>query len=94
MKKYKTNIINFKELRENAEVYIREVQKGKSFLVMRRSTPIFIMSPVDVELDVGKGKKVVDFTPIKKRGVPIEEIFEMLREMDGPKPKKFKKDRK
>jgi antitoxin (DNA-binding transcriptional repressor) of toxin-antitoxin stability system len=47
MRKYKTNIIGFKELRENAEVYIREIEKGRSFLVIRRSKPIFKITPVD-----------------------------------------------
>jgi antitoxin (DNA-binding transcriptional repressor) of toxin-antitoxin stability system len=43
----KTKLIGFKELRENAEKYISEVKKGKSFTVLRRSKPIFNITPVD-----------------------------------------------
>ena len=42
-----TKIIGLKDLRENTEQYISSVKKGKSFLVVRRSKPIFRVSPVD-----------------------------------------------
>lgn len=83
MKKYKANIINFKELRENAEVYIREVDKGESFLVMRRSTPIFKITPVDKWGDEGNWETLVDFTKIKKGGVPIEDVRKALHKLNG-----------
>ena len=43
----KTNIIGFKELRENAGKYINAIARGKSFTVVRRSKPIFNITPVD-----------------------------------------------
>lgn len=93
MKKYKTNIINFKELRENAEVYIRAVENGESFLVMRRSTPIFKITPVDEWGDEGQWETVLDFTKIKKGGVPIEDVIKMLRKTNGSRSKISKQAR-
>lgn len=93
MKKYKANIINFKELRENAEVYIREVDKGESFIVMRRSTPIFKITPVDKWGDEGTWTTVMDFTKIRKGGVPAEEVLKMIRKANGPVSKVPKSSR-
>jgi antitoxin (DNA-binding transcriptional repressor) of toxin-antitoxin stability system len=83
VKKYKANIINFKELRENAEVYIRRIERGESFLVMRRSVPIFRLTPVEIGDIETAGKKVVDFTTLKKRGAPMEEVLELVRRIDA-----------
>ena len=43
----KTNIVGLKELREDTEKYISQIEKGRSFTVVRRSKPIFKKSPVD-----------------------------------------------
>jgi prevent-host-death family protein len=84
MKKYKINpIVGLKELRENAEVYIREVENGRSFLVMRRSKPIFKIVPVDEWGDEGNWETLIDFTKIKKGGVPIEDVLKVLRKING-----------
>ncbi|MBI3459297.1 type II toxin-antitoxin system Phd/YefM family antitoxin [Candidatus Azambacteria bacterium] len=42
-----SNILGFKELRENADKYIKAVLNGRTFTVVRRSKPIFKMVPVD-----------------------------------------------
>ena len=42
-----STIIGLKELRENIEEYIGKVEKGKSFVVVRRSHPVFKIAPVD-----------------------------------------------
>ena len=86
MKKYKANIINFKELRENAEVYIREVKKGQSFLVMRRSTPIFRITPPDE----GIQNKTLKFSKGKIEGVSVEKLLELIQS-HGSKSKISKK---
>jgi len=41
----KEKIIGFKDLRENADKYIDAVARGRSFTVVRRSRPIFKMTP-------------------------------------------------
>ena len=43
----KQSIIGLKELRENIETYISRVKKGDSFIVVRRSKPVFKISHPD-----------------------------------------------
>ncbi len=77
------NIIGLKELRDNTETYIQEIDKGKSFLVMRRSTPIFKITPVDEWGDEGMWNTVIDFTKIKKVGVSVAELLKKLHTLHG-----------
>ena len=78
-KAQKTAIVGLKELRENMESYIARVQQGEIITVMRRSTPIFKLSPVsDVEWE-----SVADFTLIDKDGVSGKEILAKIRRIHG-----------
>ncbi|MDP3645741.1 MAG: hypothetical protein Q8R25_01505 [bacterium] len=83
------SIIGLKELRDNVGTYIAAVKKGKKFTVFRHSKPVFsISSPEEVEYDLdeldGPGwKTVIDFTKIKKSGVPAEEVLASLERMHG-----------
>lgn len=70
--------IQLKELRENMPEYIAEVAKGRSFTVIKRSKPIFQISPVR---DEGKWRTVVDFTEIDPRGVDIKEVLKRMQAM-------------
>lgn len=76
-------IIGLKDLRENTEHYIKAVGRGKSFTVVRRSRPVFKMTPVDEWGDEGTWETVVDFTKIKKGGVPIREVIESLERVNA-----------
>lgn len=79
-------IIGLRELREHADKYITQVGKGRSFTVVRRSKPVFKISPpVDEWGDDGHWETIIDFTKIKKGGVPIDEVlqaFDRIREQD------------
>lgn len=66
-------IVGLKELRQDVEKYVGEVKKGKSLIVVRRSRPLFKMTPVEDEWE-----EVIDFTKIRKGGVSIEEILSRL----------------
>ncbi|MEK9173418.1 MAG: hypothetical protein AAB594_02515 [Patescibacteria group bacterium] len=69
------NIVGLKELRENVEDYISLVEKGQSFIVVRKSKPVFkISSPTEED----SWETVIDFTKIKKGGVAISEILSRL----------------
>jgi len=69
----KETIIGLKELRENTEKYISRVGKGESFMVIRRSKPVFkISSP---EEDAELWESIIDFTKINKRGVRLEDVI-------------------
>jgi len=71
-------IIGLKELRQNTAHYIKETKRGKSFLVLQRSRPIFRVVPVDEWGDEGTWETIIDFTKIKKGGVPTDEILKAI----------------
>jgi len=71
----KNAIIGLKELRENMDSYISQINKGRSFVVVRKSKPVFRLAPLDAWGDDGVWKKVVDFTKIKKRGMPLNDVL-------------------
>ena len=75
----KTPILGLKELRENLDNYISQVNKGKSFVVVRKSKPVFKIVPPETE---EQWETVADFTAINKRGVPAKKILEELRKLN------------
>ena len=83
------SIIGLKELRDNVDVYIAAVKKGKKFTVFRHSKPVFsISSPEEAEYDLeeldGPGwKTLIDFTKIRKGGVPVEEVIASINRVHG-----------
>ncbi len=79
MTKILQKIIGLRELREDTELYIEGVKKGKSFTVVRKSTPIFKIVPVDVWGDEGDWETVADFRDMNKgKGVPTSEVLKAL----------------
>ena len=70
------NIVGLKELRENTENYVAQIKKGKSFIVIRRSEPLFKISPLEEAEELWE--TVVDFTKIKKGGIEIGKILSRL----------------
>jgi len=72
----KPAIVGLKELRENINTYITQIEKGKSFTVVRRSRPVFTISPPDQE--AGRWEPVIDFTAIRKGGVKIDDLLARL----------------
>lgn len=74
----KNTIIGLKELRENMDNYISQIGKGKSFVVVRKSKPVFRLEPIDEWGDEGVWENVIDFTKIKKGGVLAEDIIAKL----------------
>lgn len=70
-----TSTVEVKELRQNFDSYIAEAEKGISFTITRRSRAVFKIVPPE------KGEvweTVIDFTPIKKGGVPATDILSRL----------------
>ncbi len=68
-------IIGLKELRENMEHYAQKVKSGVSFVVVRRSRPLFKIAPVTEDEE---WEEVIDFTKIKKGGVSAKELLSRL----------------
>ena len=81
-------IVGLKEFRENVGAIEKGVQKGHSFIVVKRSRPIFKVSPLDKE---EAWETVVDFTKIKQDGIPARRLLSYLRnERSSKKSKKVK----
>lgn len=72
----KNAIIGLRELRENADTYIAEVEKGRSFVVVRKSKPVFKISSPDEDSELWE--RVIDFTKIKKGGISLENLLARL----------------
>lgn len=70
----KSNIIAFKEFRLNAQKYIDAIEKGASFVVVKRSRPVFRLEPV-----LEKWETVVDFTSVYPKGIPAKKLLQYLK---------------
>ena len=73
----KTHILGLKELRENMQKYASLVEKGESFIIVKKSKPLFKISSLDE--DDGLWETVVDFTKIRKGGIPADELLARLK---------------
>jgi antitoxin (DNA-binding transcriptional repressor) of toxin-antitoxin stability system len=69
-------IVGLKELRENIETYISKIKNGNSFIVVKKSKPIFRISPPDESPELWE--RVIDFTKIKKGGVSLADLLSRL----------------
>ena len=70
-------IIGLKELRKNVERYAKKVEGGDSFVVMRRSKPLFRISRIDENNDLN-WETVVDFTQLKEGGIEAKKLLKYL----------------
>jgi hypothetical protein len=70
-------IIGLKEFRENLGKYERQIRNGKSFVIMKRSKPVFTVSPVEDDA----WETIVDFTKFRKKGIPAAELLAKLQKM-------------
>ncbi len=72
------NITNLKDLRMNMDKYAKKVAKGDSFIIFKRSKPLFKICPIINDKEKWEWEEVVDFTKIKKGGVDIDEVLSRL----------------
>ncbi|MDE1975129.1 MAG: type II toxin-antitoxin system prevent-host-death family antitoxin [Patescibacteria group bacterium] len=74
-----SNIVALKDLRLNMEKYIKMVEKGHSFIVVKKSTPVFKVEPVDPWGDEGTWTTIADFSSYSVTGgIPIDELIKKL----------------
>ena len=80
-------IIGFKELKANVGAYAKKTQAGHSFIVVKQSKPLFKISrPVFEDHDLEDGRKwetFMDFTKIRKAGVPFEQVIKASKTLDN-----------
>lgn len=67
------HIINLKQFRQNVSEYAERTKKGESFIVLKRSKPLFKLTPID-----DTWEEVIDFTKLKKGGVSIDDVLKRL----------------
>ena len=67
-------IIGFKEFRLDADKYIKAVDKGESFLIVKRSKPVFRIEPVG-EL----WETIGDFANKSGRGISATKLLSALK---------------
>lgn len=87
-------IIGLKQLRQNVSEYAKQVQKGKTFIVVKQSKPLFTIGPVEEvdEREDEKGwKTMIDFTNLRKGGVDAREILRALVKIRGEQNRKISK---
>lgn len=65
--------VGLKELRQNMDKYAQKIKQGNSFVVFRKSEPLFRIEPLDEQWE-----EVVDFTKVKKGGIQIDELLTRL----------------
>ena len=71
------------------DVFISQVEKGRSFTVVRKSTPIFKITPVDEWGDEGHWETIVDFEKETGKAMPINDFIKLLENASHRKvPKK------
>ena len=76
----KTHILGLKELRENMQKYASLVEKGASFVIVRKSKPVFKIVPPESE---EAWETVADFTKINKHGVDARKVLKALRKLNA-----------
>jgi len=75
MKKKNQNFVGLRELRENTSELLKEIEKGHSFTVLRRSKPLFRVTPLNEDEN---WEEVIDFTKMKKGGIDIDDVLSRL----------------
>ena len=78
-----TAIVGLKDLRENTEEYINRVKRGQEFTIVRRSEPVFKITPVDVWGDEGAWETIADFSELNPKGIPARNVLRSLRKNNG-----------
>lgn len=68
------NLIGLKALRQDVTKYARRVAQGESFIVLKKSRPIFKITPVED----GAWEEVIDFTKIRRGGVRMQDVLSRL----------------
>jgi len=72
------NLVSLKELRTKLTDYTRLVsEKGNSFVVLRKSKPVFKIVPIEED----SWETVGDFTQINKKGVSFEDVKRVATEL-------------
>lgn len=73
--------IGFRELRLETDEIIEAVNAGASYIVSRKSKPLFKIVPLEEEV----WDTVIDFTELSPKGVDINAVLHVMDEMKQTK---------
>jgi len=76
------NLVGIKELKQNTAHYAELVRKGQSFIVVKKTKPLFKLAPLDSTED--GWEEVVDFTKLHRGGIKIKELIARLWDIGRP----------
>lgn len=71
------HLVSLKEFRTHVDHCAQRIQQGESLIIMRRSKPLFRIVPVEED----EWETVMDFTTIRKQGIPARELLARLRSL-------------
>ena len=77
-------IIGVKELRENIDKYAAQVKAGRFITVVKRSEPLFRLTPVDDD-DDANWETLIDFRKIPgyENGIKASEFIDRLKKINA-----------
>jgi len=77
--KYMQNILSLKDFRTKLTDYTKRVsEKGDSFVVFKKSKPVFMVVPIDHD---GEWQTVLNFSEINPKGVTFKDIRKAAKEL-------------
>ncbi len=68
------NLIGLKDFRQKTEYYANQIDRGATFIVMRKNKPLFRISQIEDR----EWETVIDFTKIKHGGVNMNDLLSRL----------------
>ncbi|MDO8649862.1 MAG: type II toxin-antitoxin system prevent-host-death family antitoxin [Candidatus Berkelbacteria bacterium] len=83
-------IIGVKELRENIDKYAAQVKAGRSITVVKRSEPLFRLTPVDDD-DDANWETMIDFRkfPGYENGIPVDDLITRIEKINADEDKEL-----
>lgn len=77
-------IIGLKELRENMGKYAAQVKLGRTITVVKRSVPLFKLTPVDDD-DDANWETLIDFRKFSgyENGIPVDDLITRLEKINA-----------
>ena len=76
--------IGFRELRLESDAIVEGVKSGRSYIVSRKSSPVFKIVPLDEEV----WETIIDFRQIDPSGVDIADVLTSMDKLNTKRASK------
>lgn len=88
-RKMQPNVVGLRELRVCMDEYVDRISKGESFLVLRKSKPVFKIEPVDEWGDEGHWENF-DFRDKNGKGMRMDKFLDEVKKFIAKDEQKSK----